>query len=171
MLEIIKNPLDKDPKKANVVVSGIAKDEGRKQFLIVERKWTNSGDKIEILNTGPDLYEHIAKNGKRYFIYMIERNDHHIIEQNVRDLESTGNLIKIFSGKKDFPGEINPSWQYCESDKECTQTKNKCEKSIAVNRRYKNVFLDFLKTSERKWNCSKKEEAKVIGKCVENYCS
>jgi hypothetical protein len=77
--------------------------------------------------------------------------------------------------KKDFVGEINPSWQFCESDNECILSKNQCGKLIGVNKKYQQDYLDFLKTKIVKNDCSK-EVPTQSGKsneikCIENFCS
>jgi hypothetical protein len=90
-------------------------------------------------------------------------------------LNAAKDIIEKLATRKDFYGEINPSWQFCESDNVCVQSKNQCGKPIGVNKKYQNQNLDFLKLKLIKTDCTKLAEDKKIkpnqSKCMENFCS
>lgn len=100
----------------------------------------------------------------------------HSCNAHVLELNSDGlTFIEKLSSKKDFIGDANPSWQFCRSDNECTQSKNQCGKPIGVNKKYESVYIDFLKAKKIKTECSKESSDQTgksaVSKCVENFCS
>lgn len=83
-------------------------------------------------------------------------------------------LLNKLSKIKNFWGDINPSWQFCETDTECRVVSNKCGKKIGVNEKYETDYLNFLKSNEAmKIDCKKedgKKEALIKKKCVDYFC-
>lgn len=173
---------------ANVVVVGkLIEDSSGRQFIIPERGWTAYPERINI----PPKFDIDRQNenkkgivGKKYLLYMtkearyeeVQSKDQykfigHLVIELLQDAKAT---IEKFSEKKDFVGEINPSWQFCESDKECVQAKNQCGKLIAVNKKYQKDYLNFLKTNKIKVDCSKEIQTQAScnkeSKCIDFFC-
>jgi hypothetical protein len=177
--------LDKDPTTADTLVVGTLKEnkEGE-QYLITEKGWTVYPAKINIplKRFSRAVIRKQGTAGEKQLYYSVGTIN------TKGELDSTGyegviplntvkakEIINKLANKKDFVGEINPSWQFCESDIECVQSKNLCGKSIGVNKKYQKNYLDFLKLKKIKTECSKDLSVQIekIGepKCVENFCS
>jgi hypothetical protein len=173
--------LRNDPTLGNLIVIGKIIEVNGAQLLIPERAWTDYPENI-LLHELIDIYD--ARKGwnkqgvagEKYLYFMLNRSSIKNVLRGQHFLVWIKNArpdIEKLAKKKDFVGEINPSWQFCESDNECVQSKNQCGKPIGVNKKYQKKYLDFLKTKKIKTECSKEAQASKSGesKCGENFCS
>lgn len=120
--------------------------------------------------------------GERYLFYSLNNtSENGVLDDfayfNLLPLKSfkAKELIRKLASRKVFVGEINPSWQFCEADSECVQSKNQCGEFIGVNKEYQKDYLGFLNSKKVKTDCSKSITSGLIkskeSKCVENFCS
>lgn len=177
------SPLDINLSLAKTSASGrIVEDESGKRFFIFQKRWTLAPVKIYL----PDEYYPYAAlkslkvgNLKDTYLFLaLNKTDANGILKpgNTKLLPISSplakNVIKKLVMKKDFIGEINPSWQFCETDLECVQAKNQCGNLIGVNTEYEKDYLNFIKFKKLKVDCSKSEISKAsASKCLENFCS
>lgn len=168
--------LSQDPTKAKSVYVGVINEKNGNIVLNVERSWT--APPLIAVYVGatqdPCPHENYLPNVK-YLFYAL--NDYQAFVKKsswifvMEPLKGSRGTIEKFSSK-DFVGEINPSWQFCEDDLECVQLKNQCGNLIGVNKKHKKDYLFFLKTKKAKLDCLKAGDTKIgISKCVENFCS
>ena len=178
--------LDNDPSTAKTLATGkITENIWGTQFFVGERGWTFFPTRFEVKKIYIPNEDSSTKRGivgESYLFYSIEKTNingelnssSYIGLITLKSLKAKEVITKLAS-KKDFVGEINPSWQFCESDKECIQSKKQCGKPIGVNKNYQKDYLDFLKTKKIKIECSKNNSVQTgkpsISKCVENFCS
>jgi hypothetical protein len=169
--------LAKDPTKAKAIYVGVVNEKNGNIFLNVERNWTAAP--LIAVNVGstqnPCPHENYLPNIK-YLFYAL--NDYQAFVKKsswifiMEPLKGSKSTIEKFSSRKYFVGEINPSWQFCESDSDCVQSKNLCRKTIGINKKYEKDYLNFLKNKKAITNCSEVEKAKPsVTRCVENFCS
>lgn len=166
--------LKSDPaRNADVVVVGkIFEDANGMQFLIPEKRWTKSPNEIylpEAIDLN-DLREGRKKKGitgEKYLLYMSIFTNGKVIEL----LKNSRNTIDKFAEKKYYWNSVNPSWQFCEADKECVRTKNLCQNIIGINKKYLKAYKAYLKAKKKKIDCSEEVKTKTsASKCVENFC-
>lgn len=157
----------------------LCEDKDGDRYLALENGWTLYPQKVYLPLDADEMYTVVTKPGvlgvKYLFFSAAETNINRKMKHEAiyyKPLREGKNLITRLAFNKDFDGEINPSWQFCESDNECSHTKNICGNPIAVNKKYKKNYLDFLKTKKGKVDCSKTIKVKsIVSRCVENFCN
>lgn len=166
-----------DPSSAPVALVGKLNGTQYRIFLKVVKNWTQNQNEVNV-GAGTDCDYSNLKFGKMYLL-LAEKSFNMEGANKVSPCDSllfelsdeTDSIIKNLSPKKYFYGEINPSWQFCKRDNECLQVKNKCGNYIGVNKKYKDTYLDFLKTTTKKFDCSKRTPTASVSKCIDNFCS
>jgi hypothetical protein len=166
--------VEKEPYLAKTAVTGtvlIGKD--GEATLKVNKYWGKHLSSYKLNYLLSECSVHVVPSFEYLFLSLSE------IKENAMIGKSGGTFIKLSESKEymeklssltNFSGEINPAWQFCEKDDECVTSKNKCNIKIGVNRKYESTYLDFLKESNRKWDCSKKNEKQIAGKCINSFC-
>ncbi|MGZ3789442.1 MAG: hypothetical protein ACXVLQ_13015 [Bacteriovorax sp.] len=182
--DIIRSELDSDLTKGKTIAIGkIIEEKDGSRYFIMQKQWTLSPSKLflpkvswfrgKLINQGePGVTHFLSALGETNSKGELGRGIYKVISVNDDFVKIA---IKKLANKKDFVGEINPSWQYCESDIECIQSKNWCGRLIGVNKKYQKDYMDFLKSKLKKADCSKDvpiQAGKAAdSKCVENFCS
>lgn len=176
--------LDSNPTTSGTLSIGkILEDKDGQKYFTGLRGWTNYPVNHYVRPIMPRS-QGDAKNyryiGEICFLYAQEKTDNHGILNSDSyykvmsvNSEKAKKLITKLADRQEFVGEINPSWQFCESDNECMRSKNMCGSLIGVNKKYEKHYLDFLKTNKLKLDCSKEstKTKTAESKCVENFCS
>lgn len=171
------------PEVSKTLASGVlVRDWSGNQIFITERRWTKSPSQINMDKVYGENYGPADRgvSGRKYLLYSPDETkpDGKLVSSSVEivELNSTEakDIIIKLASKSDFVGEINPSWQFCESDNECMQTKNQCGELIGISKNYEKDYLGFLKSKVRLIDCSKIKSNKndMNGmKCIDHFCS
>lgn len=170
----------KAPITAPVVILGKLVKSTEKHYLKLIKTWTAALDETR-LETGTDCSFTGLTMGTNYLL-LSDKSTNSLYADLVGECSSVlveltpqnVSLINQLADKKDFTGEINPSWQFCMLDNECAQSKNQCGNLVGVNKKYQKDYINFLKTKKTKVDCSKvstQKEKYQPSKCKENFCS
>ncbi|MFA6236243.1 MAG: hypothetical protein WC635_02860 [Bacteriovorax sp.] len=174
------SPIKYDLSNAKIIAIGkLELDESGKEILVIKKQWTLSPqivrmpERIKVVDI-PKL----SKIGEVYiYAALNETNKNGELKIGYTRLVNLNTdqakiIFERLAKRNDFVGEVNPSWQFCEADSECTIQHNRCGNSIAVNKKYQKNYLDFIKTIKTKTDCTKvASETKSEIKCIENFCS
>lgn len=120
-----------------------------------------------------DDYEGFYKNSRN--VYPLNYCTTELIS-----LDSIHDKMGIYN----FTGDVNPSWQFCETNDQCAKAENKCGKlKVGINKKYVNDYLKHLKEVKslighyefinicREDDKETTKEKVIESKCVENFCS
>jgi hypothetical protein len=178
------SPLNYDLTNGKTIIIGkVIEEKDGKRYFVTRKKWTLGPDKIRLHDQVTDRLAFV-KRGKlgetNIYASVNETNSNGILKNGMSEVvpatyEKAQMAIEKLALRNDFIGEINPSWEFCESDGECIKINNRCGNPIAVNKKYQKNYLDFLKSKKIKFECSQMQktrtESKDVPKCIENYCS
>lgn len=169
------------PETAKTMATGIlTRNLSGNHVFVTERKWTYSPPRIKMELVYDELEPPVnpGNAGERYLLYSQEEvktggNLHgskvQIIPLNSAEAKEA---ILKYADRKEFIGDINPSWQFCETDNDCVQSRNQCGSLIGINKNYQKNYSAFLKT--RNFDCSKETSDQIgktyVPKCRESFC-
>ncbi|MFA6236245.1 MAG: hypothetical protein WC635_02870 [Bacteriovorax sp.] len=173
------SPISYDLSNGKTIAAGQVIDEkDGKRYFVTQKTWFEAPAKIEI----PTIYRHMVKYkpGKpgvtNLFVALQEtingKVNYNAFEVRPINDQYAKDAIEKLASRNTFSGSVNPSWQFCEADRECIIKNNQCGYPIAVNKKYQKNYLDFLKTIKTKTDCTKVslKALKSEVKCIENFC-
>lgn len=79
-------------------------------------------------------------------------------------------LIQKLSTKDDFVGALNSSWQYCLKNEDCVKYSNPCKEVVPLNKKFINLYEEYLKGNSCKPSKSNVAEEKKLA-CLNYFCS
>lgn len=175
--------LIENPASAATIAVGYVKENfwGKQTFHSI-KGWTNFPREIELQQefTGLGL-EKPAKENEWYIFYSNKSTTEkgEIADQRLEgllllDSEEGKALIKKLSEKKDFSGDVNPSWQFCESADECISHYGVCIGVISLNKSYVKYFEEISKVKKGDSQCKEEKNRVFIPKstdCINRFCT
>lgn len=162
------------PENAPVAIVGKIVESKGYYSLVLVKNWSEGIEKIK-LSAGKSCDPSGLKIGANY-ILLAKGTSREMPYANsctsiLIELSESREVIKKLT-KKNFVGEINPSWQFCEANTECIRSKNECGNLIGVNQKYLKNYLSFLRIKKKKTECSNSvSEVSNISRCVESFCN
>ncbi len=134
--------------------------------LVVEKKWSEFSEKsFSVMNSDCPDYQYDIGSRVLVLSYNMKEN----LEILTFPLSESESQIDKLSSKKNFVGELNPSWKYCKEDSECKTVKDKCAHEISINKKHETTYLNFINSTKRIFNCSKLKSPPK-NKCINNFC-
>jgi hypothetical protein len=169
----------KQPLNANILASGklVRSLWSGKLYFKTQRDWNLNSSQLVVAPVCDSSIKWEAGKSFLYFTSHLGDSRQLTFDSNIIPINSSESkeVILKFASSNNFIGEINPSWQYCESDNECVQVENQCGKSIGVNKNFKVNYLEFLKSKKFKRECSNasssQNEKSENPKCIDNFCN
>lgn len=166
--------LDLRPVEAKYIYTGFSSGEGGVSgdtFLEIEKAWTPILNVKIRINGGMCPAGNYGLNKKYLFLSNDLTNP---MFMKLIELSSARKFMEKLSLKKDFVGDINFAWQFCEKNLDCKTTINKCGIPVGINKIHEQNYLEFLKSKNSDRIDCKKESGKkatsIKNKCAYYFC-